>query len=325
MQTLQSDSGAEKECCNVGVLVDKESDSVVFENKSEESINAPEKVNMHRVTLTNPISERLQTHPCTDVDEDDIYFLTRDSLLFSQISKNDIIPPEETVVASEPVDGCQMVAVKESEVSTPMTRGVESREHLVILDCGVEYHPLPVEIVEIVETDVDGDLEYMEENEGEYEVDQLSSNFSRNRRKRVKLDIFPSNANSVLLEVTDRINRTEEATVTACSSSNIYDIDTYKSTSYETLKEVKLKKEIEMSRTYQIVGNFENSEANVSAIDESGSFYGSDKETDDVISFSEDEGNHKKDNEDSSSSTDDLYNVCPNSPEPCVTEVGLLF
>lgn len=72
-------------------------------------------------------------------------------------------------------------------------------------------------------------------------------------------------------------------------------------------KEVILHNEIEMSNTYKIIGadkdvNILNSTKIMA--DENDSFYGSDKETDDILMFSEDEGQNYK-FEDSSSSDDD--------------------
>ncbi|XP_075226861.1 dystrophin isoform X2 [Lycorma delicatula] len=124
------------------------------------------------------------------------------------------------------------------------------------------------------------------------------------------------------LQMTDRFNRTEQTTVTAwrdkldlenkeeaCSSS---DVDTMKS-----VKEVTLRKEVEVSKTYQIIGNFHSSDnnfldnpnqLNLPATEDCDSFYGSDKETDDLVVFSEDEG-HLEPVDDSSSSEDDVNHV----------------
>lgn len=316
MQTLQENSDAEKDSCNVAARSDEEFDSVV----SEKANSASEKVNMNRVILMNQISEGKQAHAFDSMDKCDIFSLTKDSLLFSQISKNEIVSlKEENMTNNEFNDTCHMVELKECEVLTPIVIGTEPYEDLVTLQHGIEYHPSPVEIVELIETDMDGD-ECMEEDEGEYDV-ELSPCFSRKEKEIGVLHTSSKNSHSVLLEMTDRINRTEEAKITAHSSSKIYDVDVHKFK--ETLKEVKFKKEIEVSRTYQIVGNFNKSEEIESAADECSSFSDSDKEADDVIIFSEDDESNKKYIEDSSSSTDDLYDVYPKSPEQHVIEVGL--
>lgn len=312
MQTLQENSDAEKESCNVAVRSDEEFDSVM----SEKANSVSEKVNMNRVILTNQISEGKKAHVFDSMDKCDIFSLTKDSLLFSQISKNEILSLKE----DEFDDTCHMVELKEHEVLTPIILGVEPFEDLVTLQHGIEYHPSAVEIVELIETDMDGD-ECMEEDEGEYDV-ELSPYFNRKEKEIGILDTSSKNDHSVLLEMTDRINRTEEAKVTARSSSKIYDVDVHKFKE-TTLKELKFKKEVEVSRTYQIVGNFNKSEVNASAADECNSFSDSDKEADDVIIFSEDDESNKKCIEDSSSSTDDLYDVCPKSPDQHFIEVGL--
>ncbi|XP_049782226.1 dystrophin, isoforms A/C/F/G/H-like, partial [Schistocerca cancellata] len=149
------------------------------------------------------------------------------------------------------------------------------------------------------------------------------------------------------LQITDRVNKTERTTVTAwrepeCAEYLIIDTDNEqfvpeltnnkalpasqkdgkileKNTS-SALKEVILKKEIEVSKTYKITGSFCNPEIS-SAIDdipkenvtlplttleaeEYDSFYGSDKETDDVVEFSDD-GVSPLELNNSSSSDDD--------------------
>lgn len=92
-----------------------------------------------------------------------------------------------------------------------------------------------------------------------------------------------------------KVNKTHHTTITAWQSPK-YDH-----------KEVVLHKEIEMSNTYRIIGadqdlNVLNSTQNIA--EDNDSFYGSDKETDDVVMFSEDEGQNDK-YEDSSSDDDE--------------------
>ena len=74
-----------------------------------------------------------------------------------------------------------------------------------------------------------------------------------------------------------------------------------------------LRKEIEVSKTYQIIGSFTDNFidqkkllAVPSTVEDDDSFYGSDKETDDVVIFSEDEG-HVELTNDSSSSDDEIH------------------
>ena len=154
-------------------------------------------------------------------------------------------------------------------------------------------------------------------------------------------DIQPS----LCLQMTDRVNKTEETTVTAWRDSECASLDTTNrqnshadrcvevvgrtaqfavtedghrsehSTSPD-IKEVILKKEIEVSKTYKIIGNFSDPDpsCNAAAVelrdtspvldDDFNSFYGSDKETDDVVEFSDD-GEPPLELIDSSSSDDE--------------------
>lgn len=153
-------------------------------------------------------------------------------------------------------------------------------------------------------------------------------------------DILPS----LCLQMTDRVNKTEETTVTAWRDSEFVVLDATNNQNSRVdsgmkivgrsaqfavtedgrrsehntspdLKEVVLKKEIEVSKTYKIIGNFSdpNPSCNTAAIelgdissvlDDYNSFYGSDKETDDVVEFSDD-GEPPLELNDSSSSDDE--------------------
>lgn len=159
--------------------------------------------------------------------------------------------------------------------------------------------------------------------------------------------MYPSDIlSSLCLQMTDRVNKTEETTVTAWRDSEFLTLDdttnTHKShvgngveivgrtaqyavteggQRYEhskspDLKEVVLKKEIEVSKTYKIIGNISDPDpsCNTATVvlrdispvldDDYNSFYGSDKETDDVVEFSDDGGPPLELN-DSSSSDDE--------------------
>lgn len=106
---------------------------------------------------------------------------------------------------------------------------------------------------------------------------------------------------SLCLEMTDKVNRVDQTTV------KTFDGKISKSHLLENSKEVTLRKEFEVSKTYQIIGNFtkpddETLHLTVPAVEDNDSFYGSDKETDDVVVFSEDEG--RVDLEEDTSSSD---------------------
>lgn len=92
-----------------------------------------------------------------------------------------------------------------------------------------------------------------------------------------------------------KVNKTHHTTITA-----------WQSPKYDDHKEVILHKEIEMSNIYRVVGaDQDESNLNLSKniAEDNDSFYGSDKETDDVVIFSEDEGQDV--NYDDSSSSED--------------------
>lgn len=111
------------------------------------------------------------------------------------------------------------------------------------------------------------------------------------------------------LQMTDRVNRMEQTTVTAWKDISI-DKTRDKEELPASTKEVTLRKEVEVSKTYQIIGSFtkpmETATLTVPAIEDNDSFYGSDKETDDIVVFSEDEGRLEL-QEDSSSSDDEVH------------------
>lgn len=93
-----------------------------------------------------------------------------------------------------------------------------------------------------------------------------------------------------------KVNKTHQTTITA-----------WQSPLSDNHKEVILHKEIEMSNTYKIIGADQDANVLISTkriSDDNDSFYGSDKETDDVLMFSEDEGQNDK-FEDSSSSDEE--------------------
>jgi len=93
-----------------------------------------------------------------------------------------------------------------------------------------------------------------------------------------------------------KVNKTHHTTITAWQSPNS-----------DNSKEVILHKEIELLDTYRIIGpdhDVNNSNAFKNIPEDNDSFYGSDKETDDIVLFSEDEGLNDK-YPDSSSSDDE--------------------
>lgn len=96
-----------------------------------------------------------------------------------------------------------------------------------------------------------------------------------------------------------KVNKTHHTTITA-----------WQSPKSDLKKEVVLLKEIEMSNTYRIIGTDQDVFNPPKSIDEDNdSFYGSDKETDDIIIFSEDEGLNDKFEDSSSSDEEHIIKV----------------
>lgn len=284
-------------------------------NESEE-IKEPEKVNMSRIILKNEISEKY----ASEVEENDTFYLAKDSLLFSQISKNEIILFDNNVKTDN--NECRIVEIKECQVP------IHPSEHLVTLQ-GVEYNPEVVEVVEIIETDGDFDSTIEIEEGIEKNFELLNKKFyydlPKNQKTEYDCPHVPNtdkcplvDAHSILVEVTDRINHVEEMTVKACNTINFYNLSSTKPQSNDTPKELKLKKEIKMSRTFQILGNFHSS---ISSSGECKNIYSNDKDTKDILSFSNDEENNNP--KDDFSVSSDEY-ICDVSAELNLTEVGSL-
>lgn len=273
--------------------------------------------------------------PVDELEENDTFLLAKDSLLFSQISRNEIHPSEGAHDAHGLVGGslapkCRVVEVKERQLTAPTS------EPVVTWDADVQYYPHSVEIVEIVETDADTDeQESLVEQEPAVDVEPVAVKAEPASRKRpvekavnegglskktcVVVATHPATKPqdvSILVEMTDRINRTEEAKVTAsCSASNVYNLDTKQTISDSTLKEVKLKREVQVSRTYQIVGNFEQSM--VASIQPTDGLVGCQRDQEEAVTSSDDEARR---DEESSSSGD--FSICDAPPDMRQIEVG---
>lgn len=98
-----------------------------------------------------------------------------------------------------------------------------------------------------------------------------------------------------------KVNKTHHTTITA-----------WQSPKSDHQKDIVLHKEIEMSNTYKIIGadqdiNVSNSPKSI--VEDNDSFYGSDKETDDIIMFSDDEGLIDKFEDSSSSDEEQIIKV----------------
>lgn len=101
-----------------------------------------------------------------------------------------------------------------------------------------------------------------------------------------------------------KVNKTHHTTITA-----------WQSPKYDGRKEVVLHKEIEISDMYKIIGtdqNINNLNPSKNIDEDNDSFYGSDKETDDIITFSDDEEQNDKYEDSSSSDEEQITKVLIN-------------
>lgn len=124
------------------------------------------------------------------------------------------------------------------------------------------------------------------------------------------------------LQMTDTVNRVEQATV------KTFDKGIPKNVNTDSSKEVTLRKEVEVSKTYQIIGSIktqgnELTRLTVPTIEDNDSFYGSDKETDDVVTFSEDEGHVDFDDDTSSSDNDFLSSLSQETEDTSLKVSGM--
>ncbi|XP_065223364.1 dystrophin, isoforms A/C/F/G/H-like isoform X4 [Planococcus citri] len=329
-----------------------------------ESVNmtrpAPVPVPVPDETGTCAEAERISEEMCDEKNslpswcdnDEETFLLTKDSSLFSQISKNqlsygdgdgdgdgdhdhaDANPCQKVEIKTRQfIPSSFSCAVKKSAVSSctspssSSSSSSSSADDLVRLhESCVPCYPQSAEIVELVEQstdeeeedDDDGFEETKEERrakrtENAKEDDQISAVFDT---KKAEAGAGAGDCKklfrSILVEVTDRVNRTEEAIVTAaCDGDAEADADADAANAVQvaadisspslpppppppqssfSVNEVKMRKEIQLCRTYRLVGSYEKRRSSSSSpVDDCQSFYGSDKETDDVITFSDEE------------------------------------
>jgi len=226
---------------------------------------------------------------------DDTFHLDKESALFSQVAADEIpalrvdVDPQHD--AAQP-DTCQVVEIKEREI-------VKNHPVEVYPSSTCHQSAQSVEMVEIIEDTEESDTEIL----------------TIKPVKIVERPVVESTERPLRLEITDRLNRTEETTVTAWRSQ-------------EKRQAVRLKKEVEMSKTYELICQDQSSRSRKEdprkgrrrlqrslAMDhplpppppspppesDRESFYGSDKETDDIPVFSDDE---RMDDDNDESDTD---------------------
>ncbi|CAH1402925.1 unnamed protein product [Nezara viridula] len=215
---------------------------------------------------------------------------------------------------------CQMVEIKTIEITKSCVASLEHAEHTVI-------EPESVEIVEIIDSGADeSDFTDPEDKRSPATVrrvvdpknrknlapgeilakrqklasDEALRNSNENLKAKMNIDpdsvtdieitdvintsennvsVVSNDIPPVCLTISDKINHTEQTKVTAMNKTEKLHAD-----------EVMLRKEVQVSKTYELIGNFPTSQdLDVPVLEDCDSFYGSDKETDDVVVFSEDE------------------------------------
>ncbi|XP_025206146.1 dystrophin, isoforms A/C/F/G/H-like [Melanaphis sacchari] len=240
--------------------------------------------------------------------EDDTFQLTKNSMLFSQVSQVDpiifqsFVKPKCEINTQE----CVMVEIKEHEIlkSSVISHGEVTAVHRVVPEGYAEM----VELSEDTETDADETDEekwpqivYRRKNTEKKSClspceilvkrQKLASNDSlksslESLHSKEYMESLEEEEKNLTDPVCVKVNKTHHTTITAWQTPK----------SNKEHKEVIIRKEIESLNTYKIIG---------AVPEDNDSFYGSDKETDDLVLFSEDEGLNDNDKYSDSSSSDE--------------------
>lgn len=231
--------------------------------------------------------------------ENDTFNLTKDSSLFSQVSQNKIIDGQSIVPKSN--NDCKMVEIKEKVISRGIsfTKSVEAMERTVLT-------PGSVELVEILDSGPESDVEKSpatirrvpdQKNRKQLVQEEVVAKKQKLGTSQSETDEFPSNRgiddrsekSPLRVEISDQLNCRESATIAVPEDST------------RTDKLITVQKQVQVNKTYQIVGNF--SYPGPSKQEDNDSFDGSDKETEEALIFSEDEVRI----EDDSTSNEELH------------------
>ncbi|XP_026807467.1 dystrophin-like [Rhopalosiphum maidis] len=241
-------------------------------------------------------------------NEDDTFQLTKNSMLFSQVSQVDPTVFQSFVKSKceNNTQECVMVEIKEHEIlkSSVISHGEVTAVHRVIPEGYAEM----VELSEDTETDADETDEekwpqivYRRKNTEKKSClspceilvkrQKLASNDSlksslESLHSKEYMESLEEEEKNLTDPVCVKVNKTHHTTITA-----------WQSPKSDNHKEVVLHKEIELLNTYRIIGTVP---------EDNDSFYGSDKETDDAVLFSEDEGLNDKYPDSSSSDEEQI-------------------
>lgn len=213
-------------------------------------------------------------------EAEDTFRLAKDSSLFSRVSKNYLTSADvgELCYHEPREQKLQMVEVKALEIIKSVVTAVEPMEVYPSSSCHMG--PQTVEMVEIVEDteesapDTDSDSpavarrisplpvhvksfsEILLKGKGEKPV-PLPRSCEQVKQIQV-VEVRPDETAPLCLEMTDRVNRTEETTVTAWRYNDSKDGLVH--SAHQIVKEagpkLTLRKEVEVSKTYQLIGNY---------------------------------------------------------------------
>ncbi|VVC26815.1 Hypothetical protein CINCED_3A012694 [Cinara cedri] len=290
-----------------------------LEKKPKKSTNLKE-TTVPKIKITDEESKNNHHTLIHQNEEDDtIQQLTKNSMLFSQVSQVDpkclqsFVNPKHENNTQE----CVMVEIKEHEIlkSSVISHGEVTAVHRMVPEGYAEM----VELSEDTETDADETDEekwpqtvYRRKNNTDKKTCLSPCEILVKRQKLASDESLKSSLESLhskeymaSLEE-DQKNYSDSLCVKLNKTHTT--ITAWQSPQSDSHKKVILHKAIEMSNTYKIIGADQDINDVLSSTkimaDDNDSFYDSDKETDDVLMFSEDEGLSYK-FEDSSSSDDE--------------------
>lgn len=156
------------------------------QNTPKKVADAPQTVK-RRLNMTGTVPDVIRTSQFRE-DQEEEFFLTKNSSLFSQVSSNTLQTSESSPVEEFKRTGCTIVAVKEREIPKGKNRVVLSRPNF-----GVEQQPQDAERVEIIEdTESESDKDekdsfHSSREESEQELSELLDE-ALEQQKSGKLD-----------------------------------------------------------------------------------------------------------------------------------------
>lgn len=155
------------------------------QNIPKKIADAPKTVK-RRLNMTGTVPDVIQTSQLKE-DQEEEFFLSKNSSLFSQVSSNTLQTSEPSPQEEFKRTGCTIVAVKEREIPKGKNRVVLSRPNF-----GVEQQPQDAERVEIIDTESESEKDekdsfHSSKEESEQELSELLDG-ALEQQKSGKLD-----------------------------------------------------------------------------------------------------------------------------------------